>query len=106
MIIIKKLGLRECGEVMIFKVLLNRILRYNISMTIPSYIKKYFWDIDTKKARLKQKPEFFIKRILELGDKKAYKWAEEIYGEGKIAEVAKKGKLTPKSKNFWRLIFG
>lgn len=75
-------------------------------MAVPSYIKKYFWDIDTKKANPRQKPEFFIKRILELGDKKAYEWAKEYYGEGKITEVAKKGKLTPKSKNFWKVIFG
>jgi len=74
-------------------------------MALPSNIKKYFWDIDPKKAAPKKHPEYYIKRILEYGDLKAYSWLKRVYGLKKIERVAKKSNLSSKSSNFWRLFF-
>lgn len=74
-------------------------------MPLSLSIKKYFWDIDPKKAAPKKHPEYYIKRVLEYGDLKAYSWIKKVYGLEKIAKVAKNSRLTPKSANFWRLMF-
>lgn len=68
-----------------------------------SYVRKYFWDINPKKSSPKSHPEYYIKRILELGDKKAFLWLKLVFGKKKIRSVAKKAKLSPKSQNYWKL---
>ncbi len=74
-------------------------------MSITSKVQKYFWDIDPKKAQPKAHPEFYIKRILELGDKKSVSWLKKVYGIKEIIRVSKIAKLSPKSKNYWNQIF-
>lgn len=74
-------------------------------MSVASYIKKYFWDIDTKNARPKSHPEFYIKRILEFGDKKAVSWLKSVYGVKKVTRISKRTNLSSKSKNYWSHIF-
>ena len=70
-------------------------------MLVSSHVKKYFWDIDTSRSDTKAHPEYYIQRILEYGDKKAVVWLKKTYGAKKIKEIAKKVKLSPKSKNYW-----
>lgn len=70
-------------------------------MTLASNVQKYFWEIDPQRARPKDYPEYYIRRILELGDKKAFLWLKGLFGEKKIKEVAKKEKMSKKSRNFW-----
>ena len=74
-------------------------------MAIASYIQKYFWDIDPLKANPKKHPEFYIKRLLEMGDKKAVSWLKRVFGVKKVTRVSKRVKLSPKSKNYWSRIF-
>lgn len=66
-------------------------------------VRKYFWDINPQKARPKSYPEYYIKRILELGDKKALNWLKRVFGKKKIQKVARKVRLSPKSANYWGL---
>ena len=70
-------------------------------MGIAPYMRKYFWDIDPKKARPKSHPEYYIKRILEYGDLKAFRWLKLVFGKEKIKKIARKVRLSPKSKNYW-----
>lgn len=74
-------------------------------MSLPTHLHKYFWDIDPKKATPKSHPEYYIKRILELGDQKAVNWAKRTFGSKKVAQVAEKANISPKSKSFWQIIF-
>ena len=68
----------------------------------PAFLKKYFWDINFEKSDPKKHREYFLKRILELGDKKAFLWAKRTFGLTKIREFVNKKKLSPKSQNFWQ----
>lgn len=68
-----------------------------------NYVQKYFWDIDPKKAEPKSHPEYYIKRILELGDKKAFLWLKIVFGKKRIKSVVRKNKLSTKSQNYWKL---
>lgn len=74
-------------------------------MSLKHSLHKYFWDIDCKKARPKSYPEYYISRILELGDKNAFGWLKAVFGNEKIKKISQKAKLSPKSSNYWRLIF-
>jgi len=71
-------------------------------MSITSYLGRYFWDIDLKKAKPKSHPEYYIKRILELGDAKAFCWLKIVFGRKKIKHVLEKARISSKSKNYWR----
>lgn len=73
-------------------------------MALPSYIAKYFWDIDKQKAVPKTHPQYYIGRILEFGDKKAFGWLKKKYGLSEIKKIYKKLKLSPKSASYWRHI--
>ncbi|MDP3888575.1 MAG: hypothetical protein Q8Q24_00880 [bacterium] len=73
-------------------------------MSLPIFLHKYFWDIDPKKAQPKAHPEYYIKRVLELGDRRAFNWLKKVYGERKIKSVLPHVKLSPKSANFWKLV--
>lgn len=74
-------------------------------MPIHSSLRKYFWDINPKKARPKSHPEYYIKRVLELGDQQALSWLKRTFGKKKIRQIAQKAKLSPKSANYWKLLF-
>lgn len=70
---------------------------------LPAHIRKFFWDINPQKAQPKQHPEYYIKRILELGDEKSVSWLKNVFGTKRVKTVAQKAKLTPKSKNYWKI---
>lgn len=74
-------------------------------MAIAKQMQKYFWDINPRKAHPKSHPEYYVKRILELGDKKAFLWLKRVFGIQKISKFAKKSTMSPKSKNFWNMVF-
>jgi hypothetical protein len=70
-------------------------------MPLAPHVQKYFWDINPKKAKPESHPEYYIKRILEFGDKKSFLWLKSVFGMKKIKEVARSARLSPKSRNFW-----
>lgn len=72
-------------------------------MALASYVRKYFWDIDPRTAKPKSHPEYYIKRILELGDRQAFEWLKQVFGLELIKKVVKKSRLSPKAKNYWKL---
>jgi hypothetical protein len=73
-------------------------------MAIAKYVQKYFWDINPQKASPKSHPEYYIERILEFGDQKAVDWLKFVYGKKKMKLVVKKGRLSPRSQNYWKLV--
>lgn len=72
-------------------------------MSIVSYVQKYFWDIDPRKAQPKKHPEYYIRRILELGNKSSFNWLKIVFGKNKIKSVIKKNNLSSKSQDYWKL---
>ena len=52
-------------------------------------------------------PEYTIARLLEFGDDKAVNWLRKTFSEPEIAKVIRnERRLTPKSANFWALVYG
>jgi hypothetical protein len=74
--------------------------------TLPSFLKRYFWDIDFQKLNKKAYRYFIIERILEYGDEKAVKWMKQTFKLEEIKDTLFHSKnLSFKSANFWQLIF-
>jgi hypothetical protein len=73
-------------------------------MAIAQYVQKYFWDIDPRQASPKSYPEFYILRILEMGDQKSVNWLKTVYGKKKIKAVVAHSRLSAKSRNYWKLV--
>jgi len=73
-------------------------------MSLAPHIQKYFWDIDPQKASPKSHPEYYIQRILELGDERAVAWLKLVYGKKKIKSLVNTSRLSAKSRNYWKLV--
>ncbi|MDO8452469.1 MAG: hypothetical protein Q7S79_01830 [bacterium] len=71
-------------------------------MAIPTFLQKYFWDINSKNMDPKKYPKYVMERILELGDKKAVTWLRKTFGDKKIKSSLTNIKLSSKSKNYWK----
>lgn len=74
-------------------------------MILPSNIRKYFWDIDTKRAKPKSFPKFYIDRLLELGNENSINWLKKMFGPKRIKSSLNSSKISKKSRNFWKLVF-
>lgn len=73
-------------------------------MLAPS-VQKYFWDIDIASAKPKAHPKYYIERILELGDTRAFEWLKRVYGLEKIKKILPQAKLSSRSKKYWDFYF-
>lgn len=73
-------------------------------MKLPSFLKKYFWNVDFAKLDLEKDSFFVITRLLEYGDFKAISWLLKHTKRKQIQEVIMKSReLSPKTANFWSL---
>lgn len=73
---------------------------------LPSFLQKYFWDVDFLKVDKKTHNQFIIERILEFGDQKSVKWMVNNFSLDEVKKVVVVSKnLSKKSANFWRVIF-
>ena len=68
-------------------------------------IQKYFWDIDVRSAKPKSHASYYIARILELGDAKAFEWLKRVYGVERIKKALPHTQLSKKSAQYWKLYF-
>ncbi len=74
-------------------------------MVLPVSISKYFWDINPKKANPQKHPQYYIDRLLEIGNNKSIAWLKKTFGSNKIKHSLPTAKISKKSRNYWRLVF-
>ena len=73
---------------------------------IPRDLQPLFWDINTDTFEPEAYPQYTIARILEYGDLPAVQWLREHFTEEMIKAVIRaERKLSPKSANFWALVY-
>ena len=74
---------------------------------IPNQLRPLFWDINVGTFDPAAYPDYTIFRVLELGDEAAVAWLRETFSEDEIRRVLRtERRLSPKSANFWALIYG
>lgn len=73
-------------------------------MKLPSYTKKYFWDVDFSELSFQDNSGYVTARILEYGDVMALKWLFRVSKKKDIKKILEKSRqLSPKSCNFWSI---
>lgn len=73
---------------------------------MPSYLEKYFWDVDFGKLEYKKYPYFIIGRILEFGDAKSLRWMMTHFSLEQIKYTLKNiSELSARTANFWADFF-
>ncbi len=76
-------------------------------MKLPSYAKKYFWDIDANKLDAARHADYVVARLLQYGDVRSMRWLLAHVSSQKIRRVIMRRRgLSSKSANFWGLFFG
>ena len=74
---------------------------------IPSFLKKYFWDIDFHSLSLTKNKAFILKRILDRGDTKAINWLNQNYTKKDIETLITTTRdISQKTANFWTMLLG
>lgn len=74
---------------------------------IPGHLRTLFWDIDLDAFDPRSWPDYSIFRVLEFGDTDAIQWMRATFSDIEILRVLRsEHRLTPKSANFWALIYG
>ena len=72
---------------------------------LPSFLKKYFWDIEFSILDSKKRSIYIIERLLELGDINSLHWMFKQYPQTIIKQiVCQSPTLSKKTANFWGLI--
>jgi len=73
---------------------------------IPSFLSKYFWDVDLKKFNIQAYSQDVLARLLEYGDERAIKWMKKNFTKHQIEDVLFHYRnISPQSANFWALIY-
>lgn len=72
---------------------------------LPSFLKKYFWEVDFNKLDVTKYPKYVTARLMEYGDLKAIKWLKKNFSNRQINNVLKHSRqISNKSAIFWALI--
>lgn len=73
---------------------------------LPSFLKRYFWDVDFEQIDVKKQSKDIIGRILEYGDEQATRWMKKKFATQEIVDVLSRYRfVSPKSANYWALVF-
>lgn len=74
---------------------------------IPQQLRPYFWDVNADTFPPEAHPEYTIARVLELGDVEAVAWLKSHFTDEVIKDVIRRERrLSPRSANYWALIYG
>ncbi len=79
-------------------------LRYNDVMTnLSPQIKKYFWGDDLEQLSWENHRQYIIQTLLEKGDRESISWLMTKASSKELLKTLPQIKLSPKSKNFWKI---
>ena len=73
-------------------------------MKLPSFAKKYFWEVDVKRLDPAKKPVYVLKRIMEYGDPKAIRWARRVFPVAVWKKSVVSRGISKRTRNFWSSI--
>lgn len=74
---------------------------------LPSFLKKYFWDVDFKKLDSQKNSEYIIVRLLEFGDERTIHWLLKTFSKKIIKQVVMTCRgISPKTATFWGRVLG
>lgn len=73
---------------------------------LPEFLRQYFWDVEFADLSIKKAPNFILKRVIDRGDTKAYRWAKNKFTLEQMRELVVKSRdLSRKTADFWAKAF-
>lgn len=73
---------------------------------LPLFLHRYFWDIDVKKFNFREKPQYVVQRLLEVGNLKAVRWLLRNFKKEQIKETIQKRRgFSARTVSFWANFF-
>ena len=69
----------------------------------PPEVKRLFWGDNLDRLSFSEHKDYIISTVLEKGDEKAVKWLFQQVSTNEIKSNLDAYKLSPKSKNFWKI---
>ena len=77
-----------------------------LKLSLPDYLRVYFWDIEIDELDLHQHSNFIISRILNEGNDRALKWLFDFYDKETIKNAVKVSRnLSFKTTRCWQNYF-
>ncbi len=74
-------------------------------VTLPEFLKPYFWDVDFSELEVEKHKFLITKRVIDRGNSRDVHWVIDTYGLDAIREVVLKTRdLSRKTAHFWALI--
>ena len=72
---------------------------------LPEFLRPFFWDVDFGELDRVAASNFILKRIIDRGDARAWKWAQGRYSLEQIKELMIHTRdMSRKSARFWSMI--
>ncbi len=73
---------------------------------IPNHLRPLFWDTNLENFDPTAHPRYTIERVLEHGEEEDVAWLIRVFTTEQIRDVLRTDRrLTPRSANFWALVF-
>ena len=76
-------------------------------LTIPDFLRPYFWDIDVASFDPDAYPEYTIQRLLERGGDQAIEWLQQQFSRERIAGVLRtSATMNATAARRWAAVYG
>ena len=73
---------------------------------IPQHVRPLFWDVNLEHFDPAAHARYTIERVLEHGDEDDVAWLLRVFTKEQIKDVLRTDRrLSPRSANFWALVF-
>ena len=77
------------------------------SPALPTFLKRFFWEVDFENIKLPRHETYVIERLLEYGNDDAIRWVKKTFPPETIATIVRKSRvLSPNTANLWALVLG
>ena len=76
------------------------------SPALPSFLKRFFWEVEFENVKLPGHETYVIERLLEYGNDDAIRWVKKTFPRETIATVVRKSRvISRRTANLWALVF-
>jgi hypothetical protein len=72
---------------------------------IRDHLRFLFWDVNLDNFDPAAHPRYTIERVLEHGEEEDVAWLTRVFTKEQIQDVRTDRRLSPRSANFWALVF-